>query len=144
VEWPANTFTVNYRYLPIDTVRYRLERSQWVQKLDTPARLGGGGGVFGGLEPLHRYNLHFTEGFLRPSRYKAVTKALQAVTKRTSRVLGLSLHDATGQITAAEIATLPPSSQKTPGIGSVRCQPGHQPKNLMTPVRPFLLCQKSS
>ena len=63
VEWPANTFTFNYRYLPIDTVRYRLERSQWVQKLDTPARLGGGGGVFGGLEPLHRYNLHFTEGF---------------------------------------------------------------------------------
>jgi hypothetical protein len=36
--------------------------------------------VFGGLEPLHRYNLHFTEGFLRSSRYKAVTSPLQGVT----------------------------------------------------------------
>src|SRR5882724_7724827 len=37
VEWPANTFTVNYRYLPIDTVRYRFG-AEPVQKLDTPAR----------------------------------------------------------------------------------------------------------
>ena len=58
-----------------------LNGAGWGQELDTPARLGGGGGVFGGLEPLHRYNLHFTEGFLRSSRYKAVTRPLQAVTK---------------------------------------------------------------
>src|SRR5712671_6769060 len=93
-----NTFTVNYRYLPIDAVRYRLERSQWVQKLDTPARLRGGGGVFGDLEPLHRYNLHFTEGFLRPSRYKAVTRPLQAVTKRTSRCSASPCTTPPGQI----------------------------------------------
>ena len=37
--------------------------------------------MFEGPEPLHRYNLHFTEGFLSSSRYKAVTRPLQGVTK---------------------------------------------------------------
>ena len=69
--------------------------------------------MFGGLEPLHRNNLHFTEGFLRSSRYKAVTKALQAVTKwhslsiedwlnreiRQTRESGLSLNLAEGKKT---------------------------------------------
>src|SRR5712671_5018870 len=114
-----NTFTVNYRYLPIDTVRYRLERSQWVQKLDTPARLGGGGGVFGGLEPLHRYNLHFTEGFLRSSRYKAVTRPLQTVTKRPSRCSASPCTTPWARSPAAEI---PPCRQAA--SDPVRCQCG--------------------
>ena len=38
-----------------------------------------GGGGFGGLEPLHRNNLHFTEEFLTLSRYKAVTRGYRAL-----------------------------------------------------------------
>jgi hypothetical protein len=161
-----------------------LNGAGWGQELDTPARLGGG--VFGGLEPLHRYNLHFTEGFLRSSRYKAVTRALQAVTKRTFKCSASPSTMPCARSSAAEIATLPPGSQRPltstqydasavgpPNRGfanvensktiletgqsgrtrttrarlfgnKIRCQPGHQPKNLMPPVRPFLRCQKSS
>ena len=46
-----------------------------------------GGGGFGVLEALHRNNLHFTEGFLEVSRYKAVTKGLQGVTARKGYAL---------------------------------------------------------
>ena len=40
------------------------------------------GGEYSTLEPLHRNNLHFTEGFLSSRRYKGVTEALQGVTGR--------------------------------------------------------------
>jgi len=52
---------------------------------------GRGGGVFGGLEPLHRYNLHFTEGFLRPSRYKSRNRAVTRPLQNERPVLGLFL-----------------------------------------------------
>ena len=42
---------------------------------------GRGRGCVWGSGAVTRYNLHFTEGFLRSSRYKAVTSPLQAVTK---------------------------------------------------------------
>ena len=41
----------------------------------TPAKVGGC--VFGGAQPSHRDNLHFTEDFEQVTRHKPVTKGLQ-------------------------------------------------------------------
>jgi hypothetical protein len=52
----------------------------WECQGESSAERGEREGGFGGLEPLHRNNLHFTEEFFALSRYKAVTRGLHGVT----------------------------------------------------------------
>ncbi|HSU53276.1 MAG TPA: DUF3631 domain-containing protein [Candidatus Dormibacteraeota bacterium] len=75
--------------------------------------------MFGGLEPLHRYKPHFTEGFLSWSRYKAVTWSLQAVTNYKL----LALADLAGgrwpELARAAAAGLTARAQEYSPIGSL-------------------------